>query len=187
MNSTNRNNAPSSCNLPWCYVDPVVCKTSSLVYSRTVLFFPLKLYYSYATCSSGKQQFRQEHRSAIANGMHWNIALPALDYPMHFKRDADGAVVTGIGPLYRNDSVPWEGSMISYVNDMLSKNSNLSGWTFTWASDGSRVEHPGSLWTAAASEVARGLVDVAVSDFWVTAERVKASASPNTSFLLTSP
>ena len=92
-----------------------------------------------------------------------------MDYPLHFKRDAAGEVVTGIGELYRNDSVPWEGSIIDYANDV-AQNVKID---FTWASDGARENYPSSKWTAAVADVANGVVDVGFSDFWVTFARSK--------------
>ena len=33
--------------------------------------------------------------------------IPGMQFPMHYKLDANGEIVEGIGELYRNNSHPW--------------------------------------------------------------------------------
>ena len=97
------------------------------------------------------------------------VGLPAMDYPMHYKRNATGHVVTGIGELYFDDSVPWEGSMIDYLDALLAI-SPFAGFNFTFASGYARVVHD-SKWTATVHDVSHGLLRMGGSDFWVTTQR----------------
>ena len=77
------------------------------------------LFYSYSTCGTDASSWISFNTQAAVAGQTLRVAVPTLDYPLHFKRDAEGNIVTGIGPLYRDDSVPWEGSMINYLSDMV--------------------------------------------------------------------
>ena len=103
------------------------------------------------------------------------MGIPAMDYPMHFKRAADGSVLTGIGPEYFDEGVPWEGSMISYM-DAIVEESIFKGFNYTYTSNGARVAKPGSKWTATVHDVSNRVLNMGGSDFWVTPERAGMAA-----------
>lgn len=163
-------NQQSWCSLAWCYVDLDKCRASPVAFTASGIV--PGLYYSYSTCNASAQAYRQFLTTSNVAGKVLRVAIPSMDYPMHFKRDATGAVVTGVGPLYRDDAVRWEGAMIEYM-DALVGVSSLAGFEYTWASDGARAAHPESKWTAAVFDVMNGLVDLGGSDFWVTTQRAR--------------
>jgi hypothetical protein len=52
--------------------------------------------------------------------------------PTHYKRDPEtGGIVVGAGAVYRNASIPFEGSMIDYLNSLLARHrSNIGGFEY---------------------------------------------------------
>jgi hypothetical protein len=113
---------PLWCGRAWCYVDQEKCKHSTFDFIRSENFPSRGLFFSYRTCGSGSEFF-SEHNPRSLRGVEpykrLTVAIPAMDFPMHFKRDpTTGAVATGTGPLYLDDSVPWEGSMINFLEGL---------------------------------------------------------------------
>jgi hypothetical protein len=162
------------CDASWCYVDAERCRGSTHVFAASTV--DADAFYSYSTCNESGRAWWDYQAIQAVEGRVLRVAIPSMDYPMHFKRDpATGEVATGVGPLYRDDSVPFEGSMIQYLDAVL-QHSNLAGFNYTWASVGSRHAHPDSKWTAAVYDVALGLTDMGGSDFWLTTQRARMSA-----------
>lgn len=174
--------APSWCPLSWCYVDKDACRRSDKDVQGTLAFPALagSLFFSYGTCGTATEDVLsyttdQEPITDIGNGQVVAVGIPAMDYPMHYKRDANGSVVTGIGELYFDDSVPWEGSMIDFMNAVQST-SVFAGFNYTYSSNGARLTKPSSKWTAVVYDVGNHLLDMGGSDFWVTTERSSMTA-----------
>jgi len=163
---------PEFCTKAWCYVDREVCKESVHDVEHS-LFFPTAsplLFFSYGTCGSSVSPYYADRTVAtVEPGSTLEIVLPMMTHPRHFKRYPDGTVAIGAGPLYRNDSVPWEGSMIEYAQ-ALRNTTPYAAFKFTHTSLYSMARY-GSSWTAAVNDVATGVSSVSTSDFWVTAER----------------
>jgi len=181
------------CSLPWCYVHAETCRRSNNVIIKSGYFpeFP-KLFFSYDTCAQGlstsatRDIYMSESDGFLGFSVDHplRVVIPALDYPMHFKRAPDGTVVTdSSSALYYDDSVPFEGSIISYLSAVMGSGHNKSNMSlsFTYASDASRNVFPHSRWTAAVWDVGLGVTDMGASDFWVTYKRSKI-ATFSTSF-----
>ena len=137
------------------------------------------IFYSFGTCSDGIPTTGEslaylaatDSIATIGAGQMLQVAIPTMDFPIHFKRDASGAVVLGVeDDLYYDDSVPWEGSMINYMDAILSI-APYAAFNYTYTTPTSRVVFPDSKWTATVHDVQKRVVDIGGSDFWVTAER----------------
>jgi len=174
---------PAHCNQPWCYVDPIVCRTASTGYRRSVYFPDVDgLFFSYATCGGDLTKFEAfELMSETASQSTISVVLPSATYlPYHFKQDASGDPVSGdlVDPAYRDDEDPWCGILVEYVG-LMSAHSYaglaMPNFDLTWVSVASRAEHSSS-WTAAVADVAHGIADVGLSLFWITAERLEMSS-----------
>ena len=78
---------PSYCAQRWCYVDPAVCRSSSLRYEKSSYFPTLspRLYYSYATCGGDYGAFSSfETLKAASNEHQLKVVLPSIAYfPWH--------------------------------------------------------------------------------------------------------
>jgi len=137
----------------------------------------------YRTCAADDTgDFALEYSKATTtipydgSGEVFRVGIPTMVYPMHFKRDATGAVVLGVeDPLYFDDSVPWEGIMIDYMDALLSV-APYAGFNYTFTTPVSRLAFPGSKWTATVFDVTKHVVDMGGTDFWVTAERTAMTA-----------
>ena len=177
---------PSWCSMPWCYVDPLQCRFSDHDVQRGSYFTMLDppIFFSYGTCMAPGTTYdigayltystsaRFHH---ALNDKHLRVVIPTMDYPTHFKRHpATSQIVVGAGQLYQNDSVPFEGSMIDYL-DALFATANAASVSYTWSSNFARKQSS-SAHTAAVIEVSQGMVDVGGSTFWATTERANISA-----------
>ena len=84
--------------------------------------------------------------------------------PYHYKRNENGDVLSAPGEEYWNASVPFEGAMVDYLDEL----QTLSGGDFevewTHGSKASKLVHPSSSYTAVAQDVKDGLVDMAVGE-----------------------
>jgi len=175
---------PSWCASAWCYVDMEACRRSGLDVQGTVLFDGLNLYYSYGTCLDTEEGQEaalafQRDGSPIATfgqGEVLAVGIPYMDYPTHFKRDSDGAVLIGVDhEVYFDDSVKWEGSMIDFLDEIVSV-APYAAFNYTYTSPVARLASGGSSWTATVYDVEKRLLDMGGSDFWVTAERAEMTA-----------
>ena len=179
-------NPPSHCAQKWCYVDPTLCRSSSLRYQKSSYYPTISgLFYSYATCGGDHSAFESFERLQQASAQHQlTVVVPSVAYaPYHFKRDRPGGEpLTSSASYelshYRDDSVPWEGLLIEYFAKLAASSySGLSSpsWVLTWTSASSRAQHASS-WTAAVNDVALGIADIGCSLFWMTAERLEMSS-----------
>ena len=174
-------NPAAWCQMPWCYVDRDACMRSDLDIQGSLMFTKLqrRLFYSYGTCGqSGDPLAFASTFNPITQelaGETLQVGIPTMDYPMHFKRNGDGNVVTGTGELFYDNSVPWEGSMIQYMDAILEL-SNFARFKYTYTSNNARLAKPSSKWTAVVYDVSNHALDFGGSDFWVTTERSAMSA-----------
>jgi len=176
---------PSWCSWSWCYVDKQTCRTSEMDLQGSLQFVGLQgtLYWSYLTCPQEHDVNDVRAAASYANniaglgtGQTIQVGMPAMDYPTHFKRNSSGAVVTGIDDeLYYDDSVPWEGSIVDFMDAILEV-SPYAGFNYTYATPSSRLAYPDSKWTATVYDVSTHVLDMGGSDFWVTAERAGITA-----------
>ena len=175
---------PSWCASAWCFVDMETCRRSGLDVQGTVLFDDLHLFYSYGTCldtEEGQEAALAYQRDSspiatVGQGEVLTVGIPTMDYPLHFKRDPDGAVLIGVdNEAYYDDSVQWEGTMIDFLDEIVSV-APYAAFNYTYTSPVARLASPGSKWTATVYDVEKRLLDMGGSDFWVTAERAEMTA-----------
>ena len=163
---------PPHCSMKWCFVDGEACRNS--VYDLHAMDFPdpsdVRLPFSYGTCGEDPNRRYYGDRLIEDNVAGTTIVagMPCMQYPLHYKLDAKGEVAEGIGDLYRNDSHPWLGSMIDYFNTVSFYGSFRVN--YTWVGEGARVQSK-QWWTSTVRDVAHGVSDIGVSDFWLTVER----------------
>ena len=177
--SCNTTHAPSWCALSWCYVDKNACKATTHDIQRSV-YFPSRrdLFFSYGTCQPDGNMFdfANYQQKVDLGGVDLVVSIPGLAFPTHFKRNENGEVIAGgsatLGTMYSDESVPFEGAIIDYLEALqpFVRKHNISGFTYTWTSGGARTLSP-SAWTGAVHEVANKVVDMAASTFWVTTQR----------------
>ena len=175
----NTSYAPSWCALSWCYVDKDACKATTHDIQRSV-YFPSRrdLFFSYGTCHPDGTafDFASYQQKVDFGGVDLVVGIPGLDSPTHFKRDQNGERIYGgndtLGTMYSDESVPFEGAIIDYLEALkpFVLKHNISGFTYTWTSGGARTLSA-SAWTGAVHEVANKVVDMAASTFWVTTQR----------------
>lgn len=183
--------AKTFCLHNWCYVDMTSCKTNSSerVYRSNYfgenpgLFFPSEvpdeLFFSYTTCNSTENQ---PTLSLSVLGGAEIISLSTAVPPMGYKRDAAGEIARYSNSSlwtneYINDSIPFEGFYIDYVQELMKlSNGDITTINFTHPSNNANAMHPSSSGTAVIQDIADGLVDMAVGPFWMTGERLKLAA-----------
>jgi len=183
---------PAFCEQPWCYVDPVQCRASDVVYEKSSYYKDVAppLFFSYHTCGGRRDYWKYFEATRRATSRMLTAVLPSAAYvPYHYKVDASGSPFSstseGVEVAYRDDSVAWRGALVEYFAELAaSSNTALSptGFQLTWVSQATRSAQ-GSAWSAAVSEVGLGLADLGISIFWLTPERLETTSF--TSSLLT--
>jgi Bacterial extracellular solute-binding proteins, family 3 len=173
-NGENATSVPDFCGEEWCYVDLQTCRlTPELVY-RTSNFgdqSDMELYYSYSVCNASADQFLSYQTTQSVQGVTLRAAFPVIRGGMHFKRNESGEIVSSNGPEYYNDTIPWLGSAIDYFNAVI-EISDMAGVEYTFRSIGadSKGLDP---FTGLVHDVQAGLVDVAISTYWITSDRLQ--------------
>ena len=166
--SLNGTTVPPYCFQAWCYVDRDACKRDSEEEIRASDVLPNQgLFYSYSTCDGSSEAWIDHLEGTspqqnVLNGRQLLVAVPSLQLPHLFKRDAEGNVVLDSrGDEYYNDTSPFYGVYISYMKDLVRvSNGDIGGLNFTHVSRASNVEHPSLSYTAAVQDIANGLVDM---------------------------
>ena len=138
------------------------------------------MYYSYDTCAGANRNIDEDafafylmENFGIGRSAPLRAVIPWSLPPMHFKRDpSSGRPHEGLDDLYEDDRIPWHGIYVDYFDTMLDAGhaGAQAGIELSFVSGGSRRTTE-SAWTAAVKDVARGVADVAISDFWMTVER----------------
>jgi hypothetical protein len=180
----------------FCYVDAESCKYNSNetlmrsdYFGRPPLGFGdtsyVNLFYSYTTCNSSPNDWETYKAdnlqdNAILGGASL-LSLMTDVYPFGYKRNADGEVWDASMPGYQtemhNASVPYEGILVDYVNDLIRiSNGDIMRIYYTEVSNAAKIEHPTSVFNAMIQDVAYGLVDMTVAPLWITGERLKMTA-----------
>ena len=164
----------SFCGDSWCYVNASLCKLSTNVYRATHNHPGYNLFFSYDTCNNtppvDNAAYLRRLNSEYGQGRTFSAAVPWSWPPFHYKNTPDGEPITGDGDVYEDASVPWNGIYVDYLH-ALQSTSRLQ-FDLTIASGGMRAI-TSSAWTASVRDVASGVADVAVADFWVTIERTQ--------------
>eukprot|EP00984_Skeletonema_dohrnii_P024491 scaffold13616_cov98-Skeletonema_dohrnii-CCMP3373.AAC.2 len=169
---------PPYCFQTWCYVDANTCKTNSEEYIyKSEHFSPSNdIFYSYSTCNSTDHFWQQQLGSSATNvsvigGINIAAVVPASPYPNVYKQLPDGTKLNGFSDEYFDDTVPFGGIYINYINELVKiSNGDIQNVTSTHISRGSLKRYPASSFTAAVQDVENGLADMAVGSFWITGQ-----------------
>jgi hypothetical protein len=141
----------------------------------------IDLYYSYTTCNStGADWERYKKEQLPADKVLGAVSLLSLAtnvMPFGFKRGPTGDILSSTSPAYKNDSVPYQGVYIDYINELIGiSNGDIRMINYTHKSNAASVMNPTSTGTATVQDVADGLVNLAVGPYWITGERLKMTA-----------
>jgi hypothetical protein len=172
---------PSYCSESWCYVDTEKCKSSSELLFQSDVFTDIlgrQLYYSHSTCNSTNLWFSFKSNQVL-EGKRISVTVPEVWAPVHYKLTADGNIASSSGSEYYDDSIPWKGWLLDYLDDVL-EISNVKSFDYTPRSGGSEVAITSSIYTGAVYDVQTGLSCLAASLFWVTSERLAMSTFTTT-------
>jgi len=165
---------PDYCKEQWCYVDKTQCKNSSELLYRSDSFSKSNLFYSYSTCNSTAHSWRSFQTTQSIEDKLVQVTIPELWYPAIYKETEDKNMTPSSSiALYRNDSIPWKGLVIDYLN-AIGKMSNTT-FNFTHRSGGADKISTNT-YTAAVYDVQVGISGMAASLFWVTSERLRMTA-----------
>ncbi|KAL7550375.1 hypothetical protein ACHAWF_013616 [Thalassiosira exigua] len=168
-----------SCYRPWCYVeDAAACMASESqrVYHSSYLTSRddgVDLIWSYTVCD-GLDDWDNNVQKQALGGVTIVATTPQAYFPpYHYKRNENGDVLSAPGEEYWNASVPFEGAMVDYLDELQTLSEGDFEVEWTHGSKASKLVHPSSSYTAVAQDVKDGLVDMAVGPIWVTGERLR--------------
>ena len=158
------NNKFDFCDDSWCYVDPSQCKFSeNNTYARSDLF--PHLFNSYTTCGAvDKWEF-----DITLKGKTLRVGVPALFFPDHYKLDANGKPKGNFERDINSGVGDFHGIFIDLLNDIASRANFMV--QYESVSIGSIKKYKGDLWTACVQDVARGLLDMCIGNFWENSPR----------------
>ncbi|KAL7546227.1 hypothetical protein ACHAWF_009562 [Thalassiosira exigua] len=176
---------PEYCFRPWCFVDAAICKRESYERVYRSKYFDSEsggdLFYSYTVCNSTAKDWFSVEPDVVGStklgGIALEVVVPSYKYPALFKRGDKGEVLTETGDEYYNESIPFEGAYMNYLEDIFDiSNGDIRNISYTYRSKVSTRIHPTSSYTAAVQDIHDGLVDMAVGPFWITTERLQLTA-----------
>eukprot|EP00241_Pyramimonas_parkeae_P003262 CAMPEP_0114234526 /NCGR_PEP_ID=MMETSP0058-20121206/5756_1 /TAXON_ID=36894 /ORGANISM="Pyramimonas parkeae, CCMP726" /LENGTH=782 /DNA_ID=CAMNT_0001346211 /DNA_START=73 /DNA_END=2421 /DNA_ORIENTATION=+ len=178
--------APEWCSQRWCFVDFDKCRESGRAMIKSQLFGDneQRLFVSYDTCNStaSGDSFGDFLTWKSMQGVSVVAGVPYMRSPILYKRDPVTKVPVEWSDdpqlaLYKNDTLPWDGSLVQYVSAVLSLNrtESFGKVNYTWTSGGARNSFS-SFYTACVYDVHKGLLDFCVGDFWITKERLELTA-----------
>lgn len=128
------------------------------------------LFYSYTTCNStdaGWEEFKAVGaNNQVLGGIPIISTASYVVSPMVYKTDINGEVLVAGSPEYKNDSVPFEGVYISYMEELMSLSKGDIAINYTHRSNSADNMYPTSAGTAAVQDVADGLLDMAIGPYW---------------------
>lgn len=170
---------PKWCNEDWCYVDTSTCYGSEFYYQASDEFPALRtqLFYSVATCSGtvSQQSSFPGFLSSMQGLDELRVVIPPAWYPYHYKV-VNGTWYKGSDrAILNNPSIPWQGALIRFLTDAL-QNAPFGNITYSSVSGGAMSVNPTSAWDAATLDVGSGVVDLGLSIFWVSSQRVEVAA-----------
>ena len=175
---------PAWCLDAWCYVDEEKCRSSNLKYYASSTFH--SRFYSYQACghaTNTEESYEELGNKVLIKGKTLRVAMPEVKYPYMYLPDytlEDGTYgygdpetlsVEGRGANYTGVAVEYLRSLAAAYEFNLD---------FTFISRGNvnrnivgsnNNRYNGSSWTGCVQDVAQGLVDVCVGDYWTDAKR----------------
>ena len=164
-------NPPDFCQDSFCYVDPEKCKLSPEIFGLSELFPGSQLYHSYSTCNSTETNWMLFQSTEPLENKTVTLAIPNIWYPGHYKLNADGDVAEENGPEYYNNSIPWVGWIVDYL-EAVREISNIRKFEYTFRSVGSDSLYS-SGWTASVHDVQSSIAESGIGNYWITSERLQ--------------
>ena len=163
------------CAEPWCYVDPDACRGSVKRFHQSDVLIDagVSAFYSYDTCGGDEESWNDVMVSSVLSGktLRAAVAVPYY-YPDHYVEGADGQPLTDVAS-YRASDLPAGATVKGIWIDFYSKIAERANFALDWrpVSGGSKAAHSSSF-TACAQDVADGIVDLCIGDYWTTEERL---------------
>ena len=129
-------------------------------------FTPYLAYYSYETCGGDSTAWATSLIESQVKGKELVVGVPKSFYPEQFMVDSNGAALPD--GLYI-EGTPMSGVWVDYLNEM----ATLGEFKIRYipVSNASTSDHV-SLWTACTQDVADGVKDMCVGNFWITPQRI---------------
>ena len=161
------------CAEPWCYVDPDACRGSVKRFHQSDVLIDagVSAFYSYDTCGGDEESWNDVMVSSVLSGktLRAAVAVPYY-YPDHYVEGADGQPLTDVAS-YRASDLPAGATVKGIWIDFYSKIAERANFALDWrpVSGGSKAAHSSSF-TACAQDVADGIVDLCIGDYWTTEE-----------------
>ena len=150
------------CAEPWCFVE-----------SNILIDGASKAYYSYDTCGGDASKWDDLVVNSLLNGktLKAAVAIPYY-YPDHYIEDEAGEPIKSAAS-YAPADLPAGAKVKGLWIDFYEKIAKEANFTLDWrpVSGGSKGAHSSSF-TACAQDVADGIVDLCVGDYWTTEERL---------------
>lgn len=136
----------------------------------------IDLYWSYTVCD-GLDDWENSNIKQTLGGVTIVATTPQAYFPpYHYKRNVDtGEILSEPGEEYWNTSIPFEGAMIDYLDQLQQLADGDFDVEWTIGSKASKLVHPSSSYTAIVQDVTDGLIDMAVGPIWITGERLRLS------------
>ena len=166
-------NPAAFCAEPWCYVDPTTCRDSTVRFAESTLLLDgeNRAFYSYATCGGDHTSWESHIMASTLSGrtLRAAVAVPYY-YPDHYVETADGEPVRDAASYA---SLPAGAAAKGLWVDLYSEMARRANFTLAWqpVSGGSKGQHSSSF-TACTQDVADGIADLCVGDYWTTQERL---------------
>lgn len=161
--------SPRFCYESWCYVDYEKCRRSNHAQHKSTLF--PGLYYSYDTCNATGNFYFEHTTTSNLRGANISVVIPGSLFPYHYKRTAEGEIASYEGPEYYNDTIPYQGSIIDYM-DKLQTLTAVNQFSYTFRSGKQGSGFSSSSFSTSVHDVQRGVVDMSASIFAMTSERL---------------
>ncbi|GMH79909.1 hypothetical protein TL16_g08317 [Triparma laevis f. inornata] len=128
-------------------------------------------YYSYETCGGSQDAWTSSLIDSTVKGKTLTVGVPKSFYPDQFMVDETGSALPD-GPYIPGTEI--SGLWVDYLEAM----STMGEFSLQYipVSNASMNDH-GSLWTACVQDVADGLLDLCVGNFWVKPDRIGLGAN----------
>lgn len=137
----------------------------------------IDLFWSYTVCDSLEDWDHTSVKKQTLGGATILATTPQAYFPpYHYKRNELGEVLSKPGEEYWNKTIPFEGAMVDYLDQLQTLAAGDFNVEWTFGSKASKLIHPSSAYTASVQDVQDGLIDMAVGPIWMTGERLTISS-----------
>lgn len=170
-------NPPNWCLMEWCYVNRDTCKNSEHSMHMGGLYGEERIFWSYTTCLDTDDDYRNPLEYDIRDirgKQKLRASIYGVQYPYHYKLNATGGYADYLGLEGYNQSIPWGGSVVEYLKDVVSISDYFDEIEFRERSDGAATAAKGGEGVVSAPilDVQSHISDVAAGIYWITSERL---------------